>query len=299
MALPHDSDAILFSVLRDAEEWNERVSRSSLVRLLIKTYGYGHQEAKAVVQDYCIRHSLTLTEPKSHPWYTFAGCIFALLIPVFFVFALFGMIAGIPKHSVSPSLEPTWLASTKYGWAFLLTAFLLYDLRGKKLRRSLCVLRQIRPSLVAQNLVVIAVTIGVALLLDRVFPFLDRSWLYLLPGSNGHAANINIIPANIKYFGPFFLLLLALSMPGLARSEELRYRKGTRNWTDATGRSMKFGLVHCFVGIPIYAGLALTVAGLWFTFQYFRGGVERSMLHHTVYNITVVAVLFTLILFHR
>jgi hypothetical protein len=39
-------------------------------------------------------------------------------------------------------------------------------------------------------------------------------------------------------------------------------------------------------------GLALSLGGLWLTHQYFRGGVERSALHHTAYNLILVTLLF-------
>ena len=47
------------------------------------------------------------------------------------------------------------------------------------------------------------------------------------------------------------------------------------------------------MGVPVCAGLALSLGGLWLTHQYFRGGVERSTLHPTAYNLMLVAALFT------
>ncbi|MBV9852201.1 MAG: hypothetical protein JO250_21250 [Armatimonadetes bacterium] len=292
---PLACDELIASAVRAATEAGEPVSRLRLTRLVKEAQGCRTSEAHEVVKDYCARHGVVVADPPAKPWQMALGCTFLLLLPILLAGFIYGIVAGVPHHG-TPTAAPAWMGAVKYGWAALLTFFLVRDLRGDGLRRSLTVLRQLRPGLVAQNLLVVLVTIGCAFLLDWLCPWLDRSWLYLFPLNGGHATNLNLLPATIKYFGLFFLILLALNLPALARAEELKYRKGTRDWRDALGRSVRFGLAHCWIGIPIYAGLALTVGGLWFTWQYFRGGVERRTLHHTTYNLTLVTVLFALLL---
>ena len=48
--------------------------------------------------------------------------------------------------------------------------------------------------------------------------------------------------------------------------------------------------------IPLSASLALTWAGLLFTWAYFRGGVEESTRYHAAFNTVIVAVIFALLL---
>ena len=53
-----------------------------------------------------------------------------------------------------------------------------------------------------------------------------------------------------------------------------------------------FGLVHCLIGIPLGAGLALTLLGLWLSQIYFDGGVELSTQAHTAYDLIVFGIVF-------
>ncbi len=208
----------------------------------------------------------------------------AVLFLLGFIGFWYGMIFGIPHHVASSArASSVWLV-VRYAWCALLTAMLVRDVRRGELSKAWAVARRVTLPVVGLNALVIGVTVGVAVLLDRLFPCLNRSWLYLMPGGQGHAINIGLMPVQIKYFGIAFLLLLAISVPGLARGEEMKYRRGTVGWKDGAARSVRFGLAHCVAGVPLYAGLALTVGGLWFTLQYFRGGVERSTLHHATYN---------------
>lgn len=201
----------------------------------------------------------------------------------------YGMIFGTPHHSAQAGQVSAGWQVARYAWTALLTWMLVRDLRGGRLRAAWAVARRMTLRVFVQNVFVIAVTVAVALTLLRLFPALDRSWLYLLPGAGDHAGNLGLMPVQIKYFGIAFLLLFAVSIPELARREETRYRRGTRDWRQGMWRSLRFGLAHCVVGVPLYGGLALTVGGLWFTFQYFRGGVEGSTLHHTAYNWIIVS----------
>jgi hypothetical protein len=129
--------------------------------------------------------------------------------------------------------------------------------------------------------------------LSRFGPkFLDWSWISLLSSDkHSQGANQVVIGATIPYFGIVFLLLLMLNLPRLAAAEEDEFRYGTKNWWHAVPRSLTFGLMHMVVGVPLWCGLALSVPGMWFTRQYFKGGVERSTMTHAVYNFMLAGVL--------
>ncbi len=73
--------------------------------------------------------------------------------------------------------------------------------------------------------------------------------------------------------------------------EEVVFRQGTSSWFDGLIRSLLFGIAHCLVGVPIGTGIAIAVPGIWFTSQYFLGGVELSALHHTTYNLIILSML--------
>lgn len=122
---------------------------------------------------------------------------------------------------------------------------------------------------------------------------LNWSWLDLFAtkGESVQGANQMIVGATIPIFGPIFLLLLFVNLPRLAAAEEDMYRDGTRDWFRAIPRSLIFGLVHMIVGVPLWCGLTLSIPGLWFTSQYFKGGVERSTMAHALYNMMLASVL--------
>ncbi len=226
-------------------------------------------------------------KPRSLAAIGLRGLVGLCLLAAGFVLFWYGMIFGVPHHSEG-QISTTWIV-VRFAWCVLLTVMLVRDLRGGKLAAAWAMARRVTLPVIGLNMLVLAATVAAGLSLLYLFPALDRSWLYLLPGTGGHAGNLGLMPMQIKYFGIVFLLLFAVSIPDLARSEEVRYRKGTKNWRQGVWRSLRFGLAHCVVGVPLYGGLALTVGGLWFTLQYFRGGVEGSTLHHATYNWIVVS----------
>ena len=91
-------------------------------------------------------------------------------------------------------------------------------------------------------------------------------------------------------FAWFFWALLVINIPGLALNEEYAFRKDVTEPKLIAFQSVKFGLAHCIVGIPISFGIGLIVAGFWFAHQYKLGGVERSGAFHTIHNWTLALI---------
>jgi hypothetical protein len=153
--------------------------------------------------------------------------------------------------------------------------------------------RLIRPEIIVANVLVLCVVAAVAIgLLSLDNPVLNFGWYSLLSSSIGDdtgAANVITAPLRVPILIAPFALLLLFVLPRLAESEELLFRRGTKNWSHGMRRSLVFGLVHMIVGVPLGAALALSVGGLWFTHQYFKGGVQRSTLYHLTYNLIVFA----------
>jgi hypothetical protein len=171
--------------------------------------------------------------------------------------------------------------------------------------------RLIRLRVVGQSLLVLAVVAAaIVLILSLGNPILNFSWYGALIGELGRSAPVtgpggasnpgstsgmggsaqtggNILLGPLSYpwlIVPFLALLLFL-LPRLAATEEQVFRQGTRNWRQALYRSLIFGLAHFPMGIPLGAALALSLGGLWFTYQYFKGGVVRSAVYHLTYNL--------------
>lgn len=188
-------------------------------------------------------------------------------------------------------------------WTIVLTAFIALTVAnaafGKgKVLENWEVIKQYRPVHFVATLPVLLLIITVAALLITYIPFMDKNpilWvLSSLFGWGDGKGSGNILFSGIqwKYYAALFLPVLFFALPSLARCEEEDFRQGTRNWVDGVKRSIKFGLAHIIALIPLGVALALSIGGLWFTYQYFKGGVKRSTVYHSVYNSIVVVVLF-------
>lgn len=120
------------------------------------------------------------------------------------------------------------------------------------------------------------------------------SWIKALAGLLGKdasGANISTAGINIPVIGILLCLLIMVQLPSWANAEEKLFREGTKNWIDGLRRSLLFGLVHMIVGVPFGAALALALAGLLFTYMYFKGGVELSTQTHFQYNLALLTIL--------
>src|SRR3989344_3173341 len=191
-------------------------------------------------------------------------------------------------------------------WCTLIILPMITNLwNEERMAKNWDVFSSISASIIFQNLLVIVAVIAVFVGLTKVAPFLKWSWFSLFSKENSETGestphegtNINLIPLNVKYFGLAFLVLFAVNLPRYAYMEEGWFREGTISWEHGLLMSVLFGLAHCLVGVPIGAGLAISVAGLWFTHQYFMGGVELSTVHHATYNLIIVFVLFLFLTF--
>lgn len=161
---------------------------------------------------------------------------------------------------------------------------------------------------------VISLVFATAIMLWDV-SILKWGWMSLF---YNHGGNILITPIRdgsqstsliIRLMVPVFFFLFLLVAAFFARSEEVSFRKGYNEWIPIFKQSIKFGLVHCLVGIPLAAGIALIIPGFFFGYKYKRafdyknaGGdcreesedeaVMVSTTYHTMYN--MILVLFVL-----
>lgn len=114
----------------------------------------------------------------------------------------------------------------------------------------------------------------------------------------------------VRILVPIFFIVLTFILPFLARSEERIFRRGHDSWRSVTKQSIKFGLMHCLVGVPLAAGIALILSGLFYGLKY-KNAFERnvvalgrqraedeavmiSITYHTMYN--TILILFLLLI---
>lgn len=169
--------------------------------------------------------------------------------------------------------------------------------------------------MVVQCLGVFVVTVIVAAVLSMI-PGLRYGWFHLVYAGGG---NVGLTPitaladastAAVRVGAGLFLLVLLAALPILAHSEERVFRAGVLAWRAILQRSVLFGLMHCVVGVPLAAGIALTVPGVFLGYHYKRTyerlaaqrgwyaeahaadeALLTSTAYHTMYNAIIVSLL--------
>ena len=104
--------------------------------------------------------------------------------------------------------------------------------------------------------------------------FMTWSWVSMLGGDGADAPSGNIIAAPFKSGSviiiSIFWLLLTLALPYLAKGEEKAFRSLVFGTKSRIITSIKFGLVHMIVGVPLFIALILAVAGYIFSIFYVK-----------------------------
>jgi hypothetical protein len=122
------------------------------------------------------------------------------------------------------------------------------------------------PAALAQLLVVVATMLALAKL-----PFLSFGWWRLLGGTGNIALGQTHQPGLIWRVLAFAVpIAVVVIVPMEAHSEEMAFRFRAEKYSviQRLRTQFRFGIMHCLVGIPIAAGLALTLSGLYYLAVY-------------------------------
>ncbi|MDT0223941.1 hypothetical protein [Gordonia sp. AC31] len=147
----------------------------------------------------------------------------------------------------------------------------LYQHRDSRLRADyIAVIRAIRWWMIPAALAQLA-TVALVMILLLKIPVLQYGWWNLL-GGQGNAAL-----GQTGYSGSLWTavsvalpVMLFLALPALALGEEELFRRHTEDDSHVrrAARQVGFGLMHLIVGVPLAAGLALTISGFYFMAVY-------------------------------
>jgi hypothetical protein len=124
-------------------------------------------------------------------------------------------------------------------------------------------------------LMVIGVMTSVITLASIGLPkFMTWSWISMLGSEGADAPSGNIMAAPFKsgsvlIIGGFWLIL-SLALPYLAKGEEETFRSLVFGTKKRIITSIKFGLVHMIVGVPLFIALILAVVGYIFSIFYVK-----------------------------
>ena len=175
---------------------------------------------------------------------------------------------------------------------------------------------------------IITLSLGVLIYLHAP-EFLRWGWGSLIFGNSGNVAlqpldtasqvgqKVSEIQGSGFDFRWVFLIpvwmIFILGLPFWAEIEEKFFRQGIHSWKGITINSIKFGLVHLTMGIPICWALTLSVPGFLFACRYkytyhrhlkkFKdetkaqeAGVRASTADHAIYNAILITLSVVLLL---
>ena len=104
--------------------------------------------------------------------------------------------------------------------------------------------------------------------------FMTWSWISMLGSEGVDAPSGNILAAPFKSGSVIiiciFWLLLTLALPYLAKGEEKVFRSLVFSTKSRIITSIKFGLIHMVVGVPLFIALILAVVGYIFSIFYLK-----------------------------
>ena len=104
--------------------------------------------------------------------------------------------------------------------------------------------------------------------------FMTWSWISMLSGDGTDAQGGNIMAAPFKSGSVIiigiFWLLLTLALPYLAKGEEQTFRGLIFGTKRRIITSIKFGLIHMVVGVPLFIALVISVVGYIFSIFYVK-----------------------------
>ena len=124
-------------------------------------------------------------------------------------------------------------------------------------------------------LLVMFVFVAIGVLASVGMPkFMTWSWISMLGDGGANAPSGNIMAAPFKSGSVLviagFWFLLSLALPYLAKGEEEAFRSMVFSTKKRIITSIKFGLVHMIVGVPLFVALILAVVGYIFSIFYVK-----------------------------
>lgn len=171
----------------------------------------------------------------------------------------------------------------------------------------------------ALSLLLLCATIAIAFSIPQLLPWTGYGWMHLFSEGGGNVIFAPIASSGdavsggagagfyaARAFMLLFLVGLAAILPFFAHMEEVAFRRGVHAPGRVALQSLKFGLLHMIVGIPLSAALALAGVGYVYAQLYLRQyrkvramgfdeeycqdqGVLYATVWHTLYNTLAVS----------
>lgn len=181
--------------------------------------------------------------------------------------------------------------------------------------------KRARPVMYAEAFGMVVFVFATIFFLMVFVPYMDIGWMNLFSADGG---NIILTPiadmaktgVGLVRYAPIALLaVLCFIAPFIAKTEEVFFRYGHTEWGAIVRQSIKFGMIHLVIGIPIAAGVALSFLGLFLGYKYRKiylaglpfCGEETHLSHakalaecityHTIFDTALFAILIAGLVF--
>ena len=188
------------------------------------------------------------------------------------------------------------------GGLFLLNIVSLYRQRKKdNISYRIVLFTRHKDWLLAFGLVVAVISLLV--LIEPYIPQFLRFGLFSLLDKGGTNANVEIIKQSSSISILLMLVVFAILMllvPKAAMWEEEKFRYGITELKKSIFTNVKFGMLHCLVGVPIWIGIVLIFIGFAYTLKYLSTykkykdhdlAVWSSTSLHGKYNVILIVLL--------
>lgn len=143
-----------------------------------------------------------------------------------------------------------------------------------------------------------------AVIIQPYVPFFLKWGLFSLLDKNGTNGNVEVLNQSSKFSIILVILIFgffALLIPKSAYWEEIQFRYGiTKINKKFFISNIKFGLIHCIIGVPIWIGLLLIIIGFMFNLKYIYSykknndldiALDASTSLHGKYNMLLITLL--------
>lgn len=176
--------------------------------------------------------------------------------------------------------------------------------------------KRVRPKMCFEVFGILFLVTSTMILLLMFVPFMRIGWmnLFFAEGGNFILKPFTDLSDSPQYFFRFipliFLAALLFLAPFIVKVEEELFRYGHTGWGSVSLQSVKFGLVHLVLGIPLAAPLALIILGFFLGYKYRKAYLETlpycgedlnmahsraiatSIAYHTVFDCMLFVFLF-------
>ncbi len=134
--------------------------------------------------------------------------------------------------------------------------------------------KRTNPKMFAETFGILVLVTGTMFLLLAFIPFMRIGWMNFFSPDGG---NIILKPFTdlaessdylIRCIPVVLLAVLIFLAPFIVKVEEEIFRYGHTEWRAVSRQSVKFGLIHLILGIPIAAPLALIILGFFLGYKY-------------------------------